>query len=79
MMGHPDPNKAAIWQFVEHDGKRYLQIRSNREVNYQAPFTAGWYLGVPPGSERDSKSNWLAVTPNFEDAMAVGVKPFSPL
>ena len=77
LMAHPNPDKAAIWQFVEHDGNRYLQIKSNRAAS--APQTAGWYLGVPPDSARSPSSNWLAVTPKIEEAMAVGVRAYSPM
>ena len=76
VMAHADAQKSAIWNFVEHDGKRYLQIKTNRAGS--ATHTAGWYLAEPPSSERDSVSNWMAVTPNLDEAMAVEAKAYSP-
>lgn len=78
LMVHADPAKAAIWEFVTTDGKQYLKVKENRD--YTAPDTAGWYVAVPPNSGRGSGSgsNYLAITPDLDKAMAVEVVPVGP-
>ena len=75
-MVHADPAKAVIWEFVTVDGKQYLKVKENRD--YTAPDTAGWYVAVPPNSGRGSGSNYLAITPDLDKAMAVEVVPVGP-
>jgi len=70
---HSGTKFASIWQFVEIDGKRYLQIKENRFT----PATNGWYLAVPPDSKRDKHSEYIAVTPDIEKAMPVSTKPLT--
>ena len=74
MIAHRDPGIAAIWQFVEHGGKRYLQIKANRAPSGSS--TVSWYLAVPPPSYRDNGSNWIAVTPDLDLAMPVQVEVY---
>ena len=71
LMVHADPAKAVIWEFVTVDGKQYLKVKENRD--YTAPDTAGWYVAVPPDSDRDQHSKYLAITPDLDKAMAVEV------
>ena len=71
VIAHADPKKAAIWKYVKHQDKHYLQIKANRAAT--ATETVGWYLALPPNSARDLESNYVAVHPDFEKAMAVTV------
>lgn len=71
-MVQKDAELSIIWQVVNVDGKRYLQVKENRAIS-----TAGWYLAVPPDSKRNKHSNYLAITPEFEKAMPVTIEAYN--
>ena len=73
---HSDPNKAVIWQFVPVCGKTYLMVKENRAAT--ATGTGGWFVAVPPDSDRDKHSNYLAITSDVAKAMPVAVVPAVP-
>ena len=75
-MVHADPTGAVIWEFVDVEGKQYLKVKQNRDNTAQD--TVGWYVAVPPDSDRGKFSNYLAITPDLEKAMPVGVVPVGP-
>ena len=75
VIAHSLPQLATIWQFVEHDGKRYLQVKANRDPT--GGHTVGWYVAVPAASYRDSASNWIAATPDLDLAMPVEVEAYT--
>ena len=75
VIAHAVTEKAAIWQFVKHGGRRFLQIKANRDAT--GGHTVGWYVAVPPNSVRDHKSNWIAVTPDLDLAMPVEVEAYT--
>lgn len=66
---------AIIWQVVKEEGKKYLRVKKNRFPKASA--TAGWYLAVPPDGQRDAYSNYLAITPDAEKAMAVTFEEYN--
>lgn len=66
---HRNPEKAAVWEFVKIFGKTALRIKANLAASGSG--TDGWYLTVPPGSERGDGSNYLAVTSDVDKAMPV--------
>ena len=73
---HAHPSRAVIWQFVPVCGKTYLMVKENRAAT--ATGTGGWFVAVPPDSERDKHSNYLAITPEISKAMPVTVVPADP-
>lgn len=67
---HDDPEKLALWSFVEYGGKTLLQIQENRDPTGAG--TGRWYLADPGAqAKRDGVSTYLAVTPHVHAAMAV--------
>lgn len=73
---HFNPYKAIIWQFVTVCDKTYLMVKENRDG--ASANTTGWYVAVPPGSKRDRKSHYLAITDDISKAMPVSVMPAVP-
>lgn len=69
---HRVPDLAAVWEVVEVFGQTLLRIKANRDKT--GARSVGWYLAVPPGSERDEVSSYLAVTPDITLAMPVSVE-----
>ena len=72
LMVQRDAEFSVIWQVVKVEGKTYLQVKENRAIP-----TAGWYLGVPPDSKRNRHSNYLAITPEVEKALAVTIEAYT--
>ena len=72
---HHDPEQAVVWQVVKHEDNQYLQIKANRGLT--AADTTGWYLAIPPNSDRDlsSNCNYVGVHPDIEKAMTIVVIP----
>ena len=70
---HADPEQAVVWQVVKYEGFRYLQIKANRGST--TADTTGWYLAIPPNSDRDVSSNYVGVHPDIEKAMSIIVIP----
>ena len=75
LIAHADPEKAIVWQVVKHEDNQYLQIKANRASTNAD--TTGWYLAIPPNSDRDlsSNCNYVGVHPDIEKAMTIVVIP----
>lgn len=79
VMLHNDENKAAVWDLEVIPGKDpnredfafRLKVVANRDAS--ATYTEGWYLTVPPGSDRDRHSNYVALTDDASLATPVFV------
>ena len=70
---HSDPEQAAVWQLVEHEGEQFLQIKENRSVS--APGTVGWYVVVPRKKGFRHISSYVGVTPHIDKALPLYVVP----
>ena len=70
---HSDPEQAAVWQLVQHEGKQFLQIKENRSVS--APGTVGWYVALPRREGVRPLSDYVGVVPNIDAALSIFVAP----
>lgn len=64
-----------MWKFAEVDGAKYLEVAANPDET--GADTVGFYLGVPPDSERDESSSFLGVTSDVSAATTVSASPIA--